>query len=210
MLSCVSLVSSRPGTAPPDHHRARDRGAPGVTRRPFHHRLHLAPLRIIQRPTMWGWLNDNAAAVQAVGSVGAILVAIAVAGYQTWVARRDREATRRRAAEVLAMELEPIVEAIRKELARALRMEWDNPHHTIIPGIQGRRLVAPEALERALDRLAVLDEETIRPIQSMLSMIRDYHRMQSQTDLRGLPNAALAGEIIAATKLVGCCLPPRR
>jgi hypothetical protein len=64
-------------------------------------------------------LNANAAAIQAVGSVAAILVAIMVAGWQTQVVRRDQSAARRRAARVLAIELLPTVKAIHEDLERA-------------------------------------------------------------------------------------------
>jgi hypothetical protein len=140
-------------------------------------------------------LNTNAAAIQAVGSVLAILVAILVAGWQTRVSRRDQADARRRAARVLAMELLPTVTAVEESLACALIGDWEDPQHWNVHALQERRIVGPDVLERALDRLAVLDDDTIRPILGTLSALRDYHRAQSQTDMRHVTAAELAGEL---------------
>jgi hypothetical protein len=75
------------------------------------------------------WIDVHAAAIQAVGSVIGIAIAIAVPWWQTRVSRCDQADARRRAARVLAMELLPAVKAIHEELARALELEWHNQHH---------------------------------------------------------------------------------
>jgi hypothetical protein len=144
---------------------------------------------------MLAFLNRNAAAIQAVGSVLAILVAIVVAWWPTHVARSDQAAARRRAARVLAMEVQPIIKAMHEDLKRALRLGWDDPDHLDTPALQARRIVGPDALEGTLARLNILDGETIRPILRMLSAIRDYHRAQSHTEMPRIVEAALTGEL---------------
>lgn len=140
-------------------------------------------------------LNRNAAAIQAVGSVLAIFVAIVVARWQTRVTQRAQADARRRAARVLAMELLPTVKAIQKDLDRALQLGWDGPDYVDVHVLQARHIGGPDVLERALDRLAVLDEGTIRPILGMLSAVRDYHRVQSLMDMRQIVAAELDGEL---------------
>jgi hypothetical protein len=130
------------------------------------------------------WLNTNAAAVQAVGSVIAIFVAIFVAWWQTWVSRSDQADARRRTARVLAMELLPNVQGIDANLARAARPDWNNLHHTNIPALQARRIEGIDALEGALDRLAVLDDDTLRPIHGVLFTVRD---LQPRSIVEGPP-----------------------
>jgi hypothetical protein len=151
------------------------------------------PRRIIQRSVTW--INDNAAAIQAIGSVVGIFIAIGVPWWQTGAARRDQTAARRGAARVLAMELLPAVEAIHEDLAHALEHGWNAPNHLNVHIWQQRRIAEPDVLERALHRLAVLDQNTIGPILGMLSAVRNYHRLQSLTDMGQLTNAALTGEL---------------
>jgi hypothetical protein len=138
---------------------------------------------------MLDFLNQNAAASQAIGSVGAIFVAIGVAWLQTCVSRRDQAAAQRSAARVLAMELLPTVKAIQAEAARVLQA-WNGPNHLNVHAWQRMRIgEQPDILERALPRLAVFNEDTIGPVLGMLSAVREYHHLQSLTDLGQLPEA---------------------
>ena len=147
-------------------------------------------------------LNRNAAAIQAVGSVVAIFVAIGVAWWPTHVARRDQADTRRRAARVLAMELQPTVKTIQENLERAVQLEWIDLQYLNIHALQQLSIVGPDVLESSLDRLHVLDDETIRPIQRMLSALRAYDGARSQTDMMQLAEADLPRELAQRKSLL--------
>lgn len=148
---------------------------------------------------MWccigAWLNENAAAVQAVGSVAAIFAAIAVAMWQTHTVQRNSADSRDRAARVLAMELLPTIESTHKDVGQALRMNWSTPDHWQIQAIQDREIAAPTVLEGALQRLVVFDEDTQHSILDLLESIRDYRRIQLATSLLTVIDADLAGEL---------------
>jgi hypothetical protein len=66
------------------------------------------------------WIDAHAAAIQAIGSIVGIAIAIAVPAWQTRAARRAQAADRRRSARVLAMELLPTVDAIREDSAEMI------------------------------------------------------------------------------------------
>ena len=144
---------------------------------------------------MLQFLNDNAASIQAIGSVLAILAAIGVARWQTHVLRRNRADARHRAARVLAMELLPTVKTIHKDLLRALELGWDDPNHLDIKALQERDICAPDAVEDVLNRLVVLDEDTSRAVLGMLAAIREYRHIQSATNMLEVVRLALGGEL---------------
>jgi hypothetical protein len=78
----------------------------------------------------------------------------------------------------------------------ALRLDWTDSDHVNVHACQQRLIGGSDVLEGALGRLAVLDEETIRPILGMLSAIREYHRMQSMFNMRELTKGDAASELV--------------
>jgi hypothetical protein len=147
-------------------------------------------------------LNRNAAAIQAVGSVFAILVAIWVAWWQTHVSRRVQADARRRGARVLAMELLPVVKAMQEEVAGALALEWNNGSDSNIIALQNTRISTPDVLESALSRLVVFDEPTISEILGVLSAVREYHCIQSATNVLEVIQAVRGDELERRLRLL--------
>jgi len=137
-------------------------------------------------------INSNATAIQAIASVVGIItgvvgiaIAIAVPCWQTRVARGDHAAARRRTARVLAMELLPTVEATRADSAEMIELGY-SMHYLQADAFQRRRIELLDVLERALGRLDVFDQNTIDPILGMVEAVRDYHNLQSRTDIAQL------------------------
>jgi hypothetical protein len=78
-----------------------------------------------------------------------------------------------------------------KDLEVALALGWEEPHHLSIPILQERRIVGADDLERPVDRLPVLDDETIRPLLGMISAMRDYHRRRRSVDMREIEGSVI-------------------
>ena len=148
------------------------------------------------------FLNNNAASIQAIGSVCAILVAIGIAGHQTRVLRRDTADARHRAARVLAVELLPTIKAANDELVRARELNWNDPNHLEVPGLQETNISAPAGIEDALNRLVALDENTSREILGMLAATREYCRLRLATNLIEVPMPQLRGELLRRRDLL--------
>ena len=145
--------------------------------------------------TEWPW-GENAAMVQAVGSVGAVLLAIFVGWWQFHqshgLAKAQRESEdrdRKLKARSLALALYPELLEMKAKIQRA---------KGLYGVIRVETLGIPPVLIQSVHRLYLLDEAG-RAIQNFLAASRQFERMVKDPPI---PDAAAAGEVVDVNQVL--------